>query len=519
MKKLLAFLLIFVITFTVPSAGGRPLANALATQDEDYETYFSSEQLENLVAPIALYPDPLLAQVLLAATFPDQIDEAARTIRAYGAGYAVDSTPWDVSVKAVAHYPTVLSMMADKIDWTTSLGQAYVNQSSDVMDAVQRLRRRARSNGYLVNSRQQEIVDTDGYLYIYPAQPQYIYVPVYDPGYVFLDYHPGFHVGPAISFGVGFFIGAWLNHDCDWGHHRVYYHGWGRGGPVWVTRSRPHIRINNIYVNNVYRNVSPNRRVLDRHVNYGALERYNSVHRGVDYSNVRRARNDAGRRTDAGPHPVPATPGTPHQDNKIIRRSMDPNDPRIDANRGRGKWPQSQPPVRQAEVPRPETRRPDIQQPQVHQPDISRREGRRPDIQQQPQVNQPVAPRPEARRPDIQQPQVHQPDISRREGRRPDTAQIPHATLPMQVPRTNPAPQQQRQPDVQRQPQSVFRGGGGGGGGGSFDPRAASRRGQESRQQQNRTVAPPPAPRQQAPQQHVQNPQQGQQGQRRGRGR
>jgi hypothetical protein len=118
----------------------------------------------------------------------------------------------------------------------------------------------------------------------------------------------------------------------------------------------PHIRINNVYVNNVYRNVAPNRCVLDRHVNYGALERYNSVHRGVDYSNVRRARNDAGRRTDTGPRPVPATPGTPHQDNKIIRRSMDPNDPRIDANRGRGKLPQSQPPVRQAEVPRPEAR-------------------------------------------------------------------------------------------------------------------------------------------------------------------
>ena len=225
-------------------------------------------------------------------------------------------------MKAVAHYPTVLSMMADKIDWTTSLGQAYVNQSSDVMDAVQRLRR-ARSGGYLVNSPQQEIVDTDGYLYIYPEQPEYIYVPVYDPGYVFLD-HPGFHVGPAIWFGTGFLIGAWLNHDCDWGHHRVYYHGWAGGGPVWIARSRSHIHINNIYVNNIYRNVGPNRRVLDRHVNYGALNRYNSVHRGVDYNNVRRARNDAGRRTDAGPRPVPATPGAPHQDNKIIRRSMDP---------------------------------------------------------------------------------------------------------------------------------------------------------------------------------------------------
>jgi hypothetical protein len=492
MKKFLAFVLIFAITFAVPSAGARSLANAGSPQDEGhdqgYDTYFSSDQLENLVAPIALYPDPLLAQVLLAATFPDQIDEAARTVRAYGSGYAIDSARWDVSVKAVAHYPTVLSMMADKIDWTTSLGQAYVNQSSDVMDAVQRLRRRARSGGYLVNSPQQEIVDTDGYLYIYPEQPEYIYVPVYDPGYVFLD-HPGFHVGPAIWFGTGFLIGAWLNHDCDWGHHRVYYHGWAGGGPVWIARSRSHIHINNIYVNNIYRNVGPNRRVLDRHVNYNALNRYNSVHRGVDYNNVRRARNDAGRRTDAGPRPVPATPGAPHQDNKIIRRSMDPNDPRIDANRGRTQGPKPQ--VQQPAAPRPEARRPDIQQPQVRQPDISR-EGRRPDT---PQVQQPVAPRPEARRPDTSQ-------------------QVPHTTLPMQVPRTNPAPQQPRQPDVQRQPPSVFRGGGGGG---SFDPHAASQRGQESRQQQNRPVQQ--APRQSAPRQQAPNQQRSQPNQQRGRGR
>ena len=531
MKRFLAFLLIFAITFAVPSAGVLPLANALSLQDEGqgydqgYDTYFSSDQLENLVAPVALYPDPLLAQVLLAATFPDQIDEAARTVRAYGAGYAIDSAPWDVSVKAVAHYPTVLSMMADKIDWTTSLGQAYVNQSSDVMEAVQRLRRRARSNGYLVSSHQQEIVDTDGYLYIYPAQPEYIYVPVYDPGYIFLDYHPGFHVGPAIWFGAGFLIGAWLNHDCDWGHHRVYYHGWGGGGPVWIGRSRSHVRINNIYVNDRYRNVAPNRRVLDRSVNYGALNRYNSVHRGVDYNNVRRARTDAGQRTNAGPRPVPVAPGAPQPDNKIIRRSMDPNDPRIGANRGRTQGPQPQ--VQQPVAPRPEARRPEA--PQVQQPVAPRPEARRPEA---PQVQQPVAPRPEARRPEA--PQVQQPVAPRPEARRPEAPQVqqpvaprpetrraeapqpvPRSTLPMQVPRTNPAPPQPRQPDVQRQPQSVFRGGGGGGG--SFDPRAASQRGQESRQQQNRAVQQ--APRPQAPRQQAPAQQHGQQGQPRGRGR
>ena len=256
MKKFLAFLLIFAITFAVPSAGARPFANTLSPQDEGnrdrpgYDTYFSADQLENLVAPIALYPDPLLAQVLLAATFPDQIDEAARTVRAYGAGYAIDSAPWDVSVKAVAHYPTVLSMMADKIDWTTSLGQAYVNQSSDLMDAVQRLRRQARSGGYLVNSPQQEIVDTDGYLYIYPAQPEYIYVPYYDPAIIFAVVSGllcralpsgsarGFSLAHgSIMIATGVIIASFITAG----------EAAARFGS---RRSRSHIHINNIYVNN-----------------------------------------------------------------------------------------------------------------------------------------------------------------------------------------------------------------------------------------------------------------------------
>src|SRR5258707_8533139 len=110
-------------------------------QDNSYpDDLFSPDQLDNLTAAIALYPDPLLAQVLLAATFPDQIDEASRFVRSDGSPDDIDSQPWDVSVKAVAHYPEVLEMMADKLDWTTSLGQAYVNQSTDVMDSVQRLR-------------------------------------------------------------------------------------------------------------------------------------------------------------------------------------------------------------------------------------------------------------------------------------------------------------------------------------------------------------------------------------------
>src|ERR1700690_1018596 len=107
---------------------------------DDANGYFSPEQLDNLLAPVALYPDPLLAQVLVAATFPDQIDEAARFVRADSDPNDIDGQSWDVSVKAVAHYATVLFTMADDLDWTTSLGQAYVNQSDDVMASIQRLR-------------------------------------------------------------------------------------------------------------------------------------------------------------------------------------------------------------------------------------------------------------------------------------------------------------------------------------------------------------------------------------------
>src|SRR5581483_10253078 len=118
-------------------------APLLKCQDQPSDPLFTPDQLDNLLAQIALYPDPLLAQVLVAATFPDQIDEAARFVRGDSNPNDIDGQSWDVSVKAVAHYPTVLNMMADQIDWTTSLGQAYVNQGDDVMASVQRLRAEA----------------------------------------------------------------------------------------------------------------------------------------------------------------------------------------------------------------------------------------------------------------------------------------------------------------------------------------------------------------------------------------
>lgn len=283
-------------------------------QDQGNYVAYSPEQLDNLLAPIALYPDPLLAQVLPAATFPDQIDEAARYVRSYGQN-GIDDQPWDVSVKAVAHYASVLYMMADKIDWTSAVGQAYVNQSTDVMSSVQRLRAMARAQGNLVTGPQIEVVDEGGFIQIWPANPQYIYVPVYDPGIVYFR-QPFW--GAAIGFGIGFVIGSWLNYDCDWHGHRIYYTGWRGGG--WIERSRPHIRITNVYVNDRFANVNVNRRVVDRRVNYYNVDRFNNVHRSVNFDDHDRS----------GRVPRPDS----RVNNQIINRNI-PNDTRVDDFRGR----------------------------------------------------------------------------------------------------------------------------------------------------------------------------------------
>lgn len=352
-----------------------PLAQC---QDDSYGGAFSPEQLDNLVAPIALYPDPLLAQVLLAATFPDQIDEAARFVRANQDPGVVDQEPWDVSVKAVAHYPTVMSMMADKLDWTTALGQAYVNQSSDVMTAVQRLRVEARSAGNLVTTPQQEIVEDGGYIQIWPAQPQYIYVPVYDPALVYV--RGGYFVG--ISFGRAFFIGAWLNHDFDWRYHRVYYHGWEDGGRGWMMRSRSYVHVNNVYVNVNYRNVYVNRTVVNRNVNYESLNRYHSVHREVVYNNVRINNYN---RTVVDNNRTVYNNNQPAVQNKVIERNINTNDTRIDSYRGRQPqaWQTSQPQTNRPEFNRQETVRPEVNQPQVNRPEFNRQNGNAPAVQTQ----------------------------------------------------------------------------------------------------------------------------------------
>lgn len=356
-------------------------------QQEDqgpaYEN-FSPDQLDNLLSPIALYPDPLLAQVFVAATFPDQVEEAARYVRAYGPN-GVDDQYWDVSVRAVAHYPTVVEMMADKIDWTTSVGQAYVNQSTDVAMSVQHLRHMARDLGNLASSPQQEVIEHDNYIAITPYQPEYIYVPVYDPA---ICYYRRPYWGPAISFGVGFPIGAWLNLDFRWGYGGgwggVYYTGWRRegwGGGCWncgwIGRSRGRIDFhNNVYINNRYNNVIVNRTVINRTVNVNNINRFNYVHKNVNYNNVQANNNRADRIHGFNygrPGNAPGGNNRPGVNNKIIDRNIDRNNPRINQFRGRENNVRNDRPPASVQRPasgpaqRPEYR-PNVQQPQARQP-------------------------------------------------------------------------------------------------------------------------------------------------------
>ena len=292
-------------------------------QASDYYEPYAPEQLDNLLAPIALYPDPLLAQVLVAATFPDEIQDAAPWVRVHNPD-SIDYQPWDVSVKAVAHYPTVLSMLNDRLDWTTALGQAYVYQSTDIMMSVQRLRNMAFSQGNLVPTPQQQVVVDRGYIQIVPAQPRVIFVPAYDPGVIYVRrvYRPGFGFDGFFNFGTGFVIGSWLNYDMDWGTHRVVYNSWDeRGG--WRGRSRPYVHITNIYVNNRYENVNVNRNVVDRHVDYDNVQRYNSVHHDVTYENrerieAARVRNEP-RRIGQQSRPQPANERVNERDDRGFR--------------------------------------------------------------------------------------------------------------------------------------------------------------------------------------------------------
>src|SRR5215472_11985521 len=234
-------------------------------------------ELENLVAPIALYPDDLVAQILTASTYPIEVVEAERWLSAHpnvrgdALQDAMQHEPWDASVKGLTAVPQVLSMMNDKLDWTQQLGEAFLAQSDGLSNAIQQLRLKAEANGNLKSSDKIKVsrvarseplpppgpvpVGVDPALLPPPPPPEYIviepvdpgvyYVPIYDPYVVygpwgwpayrpFYWYPPGYVVGAAvIGFGVGFLVGSALWCHYNWGYYGGGY-GWRGGGPVTI---------------------------------------------------------------------------------------------------------------------------------------------------------------------------------------------------------------------------------------------------------------------------------------------
>jgi len=285
------------------------LASATASASSDK---FSADELDELFAPIALYPDPLLAQVIPAATFIDQLEEAQRTLGGSTDDNRIGNQSWDVSVKSVAHYPQVLQMMVEKADWTTAIGQAYVNQSTDVGKSIQRLRAQARAAGTLATTSEQQVIVSGQVIKIVPAQPQVIYVPQYNPEVVYVNNGPSTGeriAAAAITFGAGLAIGAWLNNDWDWYGRGIYYHGWVGGGWIGANRTFVNVNVNrNFYINNRYRNVNVNRTIVNRNIsgyrtnlNRNAVVRRNNVNiNNVNRNNINRNtinRNTVNRNT------------------------------------------------------------------------------------------------------------------------------------------------------------------------------------------------------------------------------
>ena len=205
---------------------------------------FSQEELDQLLAPIALYPDSLLAQILMASTYPLEVVQAQRWVKENpdlkgdALTAALEQQNWDPSVKSLVNFPQVLDMMNAKLDWTQKLGDAFLAQQKEVMDTVQKLREKAESQGNLKSSDEHKVIvekETQTII-IEPADPQVVYVPTYNPTVVYgpwwypayppyYYYPPGYAAGAALfTFGVGVAIGAAWGYawgGCGWGHSEV----------------------------------------------------------------------------------------------------------------------------------------------------------------------------------------------------------------------------------------------------------------------------------------------------------
>ena len=246
-------LIVILLCAAIPPLGGPAIGSLEAQQQtaaapaQEKAPKIPAEQLDSLVAPIALYPDPMLAQTLAASTYPLEIVqlqqwlEKNKNLKDKALADAVAKQPWDPSIQGMAGLPEVVKRLADDIQWTTDLGNAFLAQQKDVMDAVQRMRKKAQDTGNLKSSEQMKVetkvVETQQVIVVEQASPQVVYVPSYDPVVVYgppvypyppIYYPPpGYYAaGMAISFGVGVAMGAFWGgggwgYGCGWGNNDI----------------------------------------------------------------------------------------------------------------------------------------------------------------------------------------------------------------------------------------------------------------------------------------------------------
>jgi hypothetical protein len=262
-----------------PSAGSAPQEEAAP---------LSADQLDSLVAPIALYPDPLLAQVLAASTYPLELVQLQqwlgknKDLKDKALADAVQKQPWDPSVQAMAALPDVVKRLVDDIQWVAELGNAFLAQESELLDAVQRMRAKAQEKGNLKSNEQMKVetkvVESKQVIVVEQADPQVVYVPSYDPVVVYgapaypyppIYYPPpGYYAaGMAISFGVGLAMGA------AWGGGWGYNTGWGGNNDININK-------NNNFVNNSNRQNVSNRPSQQPSRGGGGKWQHNPQHRG-----------------------------------------------------------------------------------------------------------------------------------------------------------------------------------------------------------------------------------------------
>src|SRR5690349_6449720 len=324
MRRVLLALAVLAVT-SIGAAAQQPTASpspaappsSAASPSQSDQALLKPEQLEALVAPIALYPDALLANMLAAATYPLEVVEADRfvkdkkDVKGEALKAEVDKKGWDDTVKALTATPSVLDMMSDKLDWTKSLGDAMLAQQADLMDAIQRLREKARANNKLSSTRQQKVTvkqqENKQVIVIEPTDPNTMYVPYYEPATVYgawpyADYPPYYFgypsyigagmVAAGIAFGTAWAIGRWGNYwggGCNWGNRNVYVNhrttninaGW-QHNPA----HRQGVRYNNTNVQQRFGN---------NNIKAGAADRMDF--RGRDGNQVLRPNQGAGDRT------------------------------------------------------------------------------------------------------------------------------------------------------------------------------------------------------------------------------